>query len=100
MQSESPGSCMDTLTHERLAELEAYVRCRLGGRVRCFRLAVVEDALVIHGTARSYYDKQLAQHALMHEAGVRVLANEIAVSMHRQPPAEQRAAEDCDPKHR
>jgi hypothetical protein len=69
----------DPRTSERAAELEAYSHCRLGGRVRDFRLDVVNQAVVVRGRAQSYHAKQLAQKAVMEMTDLPILANEIEV---------------------
>jgi hypothetical protein len=66
-------------TAEEVGQVEAHVRNRLAGRVRDFRVLVRDEGLVLRGHARTYYAKQLAQHAVM-EAGLPILANEIEVS--------------------
>ncbi len=71
---------IDTLSTERLAELEEHVRCRLGGRVRDLQLTACDRGLVLQGHAHTYYAKQLAQQAVMEVARVPILANEIEVT--------------------
>lgn len=61
-------------------KLEALVRCRLTGRVRDLRLHLEGEALVLRGHARTYYAKQLAQHAVMDATDLPIRANEIEVS--------------------
>jgi hypothetical protein len=63
-----------------IAELEAHVRCRLGGQLRHFRLDVVEEGVVLRGLAHTYYAKQLAQHEVMRACGRPIVANEIVVT--------------------
>jgi hypothetical protein len=55
------------------------VQTRLLGRVHEFRLEASAAGLVLRGCARTYYAKQLAQHAVMDATDVPILANEIAV---------------------
>jgi hypothetical protein len=55
------------------------VQTRLLGRVHEFRLESSAAGLVLRGCARTYYAKQLAQHAVMDATDVPILANEIAV---------------------
>ena len=64
---------------EGLAEIETHVQVRLHGRVRDLRILVEGPGLVLRGHARSYYVKQLAQHAVMETTRVPILANEIEV---------------------
>jgi hypothetical protein len=62
-----------------LERLEAQVRIRLGGRVLNLRLVVRDKGVVLKGRVRTYYAKQLAQHAVMQIAEYRIHANEIEV---------------------
>ncbi len=61
------------------AELETQVRARLVGRVSDLFLLVQENGLVLRGHTHTYYAKQLAQHAVMQETQLPILANEIEV---------------------
>jgi hypothetical protein len=56
------------------------VQCRLSGRVRDLRVEVAGEALILRGHARTYYAKQLAQHAVMDATDLPIRANEIEVS--------------------
>ncbi len=69
----------DTATCERLAHIEERVRRRLILLVRDFQLDIRDNGLVLHGQARSYYAKQLAQQAVMEAAELPIRANEIEV---------------------
>ena len=62
-----------------LDQLEAHVKCRLNGRVRDLRLLVRGHGLVLQGRARTYYAKQIAQHAVMEKTGLCIMAKEIEV---------------------
>jgi hypothetical protein len=59
--------------------LESHVHSRLHGRVRNFRLVACRYGLVLTGQARTYYAKQLAQHAVMEATSLPIAANEIDV---------------------
>ncbi len=74
------GRSTCTLTTEVVGQIESHVQNRLAGRVRDFRVLVRENGLVLKGQVRTYYAKQLAQHAVMDRTGVPILANEIEVS--------------------
>jgi hypothetical protein len=63
-----------------LDSLEARVDSRLGGRVRHLQVLLRGDGIILKGQARSYYVKQLAQHAIMQTSALPILANEIEVS--------------------
>jgi osmotically-inducible protein OsmY len=60
--------------------LEAHVQCRLGGRVREFRVDLHDGGLVLRGRVHTYHAKQLAQQAVMEATPVPIVANEIEVS--------------------
>jgi hypothetical protein len=60
-------------------QLESQVQRRLGSRVRDLRLIVRHDGMILQGRAATYHAKQLAQHAAMEIANLRVLANDIEV---------------------
>ena len=62
-----------------IADQEARVRSRLGGRVRDFHLVAVANGVILRGQARTYYVKQLAQHAVMEAATLTIVANQIEV---------------------
>jgi hypothetical protein len=61
-------------------QLENRVQGRLSGRVRNLRLFRHDCGIVLRGFARTYYAKQLAQHAVMTETHLPIFANEIEVS--------------------
>ena len=62
-----------------MEQLETHVQSRLSGRVQHFRLVVRGCGLVLMGHARTYYAKQLAQHAVMEATTLPIVANEIDV---------------------
>jgi hypothetical protein len=62
-----------------LDELEARLQGQLRGRVRELRLLNWTGGVVLRGFARTYYAKQLAQHAVMTNTRLPILANEIEV---------------------
>jgi hypothetical protein len=62
-----------------LEQLEIHVQSQLNGRVRHFRLLVREEGLVLTGHTRTYYAKQLAQHAVMKATAWPIMANDIDV---------------------
>jgi hypothetical protein len=63
-----------------LAELELHLQCRLGGRVRDFRIASVRGGLALQGRAATYYAKQLAQHFVLQATTLPIVANDIEVA--------------------
>jgi len=60
-------------------EDEASLRQRLAGRVSGLCVVRREECVILRGYARTYYGKQLAQHAAMQLFGPYVLVNEIEV---------------------
>ena len=64
---------------ESIYKLETRLQRRLGGHVRHLQLSLSGDGLVLRGFARTYHAKQLAQHAVMSETSLAIMANEIEV---------------------
>ncbi len=62
-----------------LDQLEAHLQILLAGRVRHFHLIATDQGLILRGQARTYYAKQLAQHAVMEATDLPIVANEIEV---------------------
>ncbi len=69
----------DVVTREGLDQVEMQVQFRLNGRVRDFRLALLNGGLILRGSTRTYYSKQLAQHAVMEAVDLPIIANDIEV---------------------
>jgi hypothetical protein len=63
----------------RTEHLESVIQKRSGRQVHDLRVAFVEGGLILRGQARTFYAKQLAQHAAMEITGLLVQANEIEV---------------------
>jgi hypothetical protein len=66
-----------------LTHIEQNIRSRLNGRVMDLKLMALDDGLVLRGSARTYYTKQLAQHAVMEFTKLPILENEIEVAWGR-----------------
>jgi hypothetical protein len=64
---------------EEIERIENRIRHQLSGRLRDFRLEVGDAGVVLRGRARTYYAKQLAQHAVMAATDQPILRNEIEV---------------------
>jgi hypothetical protein len=69
----------DAATPETLARIEGHVRHRLTGLLCNFQLVVRDKGLVLRGHVRTYYAKQLAQHAVMEASSLPICANEMEV---------------------
>jgi len=65
---------------QQIEQVETRLRSQLMGRVRDLTLILKHDGVVLRGFVRTYYAKQLAQHAVMREIDLPILANEIEVS--------------------
>lgn len=76
-----PQSMLASSANE-LDYLETQVQSRLAGRVRNFQVLSRGRGIILKGDARTYYAKQLAQHAVMQASDCPILANEIEVSAH------------------
>jgi hypothetical protein len=63
-----------------IERLETRMQSLLSGRVRNLRLVVHDGGLILTGQARTYYAKQLAQHAVLEATALPIVANEIQVS--------------------
>jgi len=72
-------SSEDSAATVRTSELELSVQSRLAGRVSNFCLVRAEGGIILRGVSRTYYAKQLAQHAVMQVTELPIIANEIKV---------------------
>jgi hypothetical protein len=72
-------SAMLGYTKFHLDQLENRVQGRLCGRVQNLRLCFHDTGIVLRGLAHTYHDKQLAQHVVMTETDLPILANDIEV---------------------
>jgi hypothetical protein len=70
----------DVMMQEVIDQLEARVQGQLSGRVRDLRLLRHDQGIVLSGFARTYHAKQLAQHAVMRQTELAIVANEIEVA--------------------
>lgn len=70
---------LEAAAGEDLLAFEAQLRAQLAGRVVGLRLVIQDSGVVLHGIARTYYAKQLAQHAVMQAVGLPIRANKIEV---------------------
>jgi hypothetical protein len=70
---------LTTNVSDEIAITAAHLRAHLRGRLRNVSLTVRRGGVVIHGRTRSYYVKQLAQHAVMKRGSLPIAANEIEV---------------------
>jgi hypothetical protein len=67
------------LPADAAVELQVLLQSQLRGRVQNLRLLLHEGGLILRGLSRTYYAKQLAQHAAMKASRLRIVANEIEV---------------------
>jgi hypothetical protein len=85
----------EVVTDDHLERVKENIRRRLSGSVRNLTLMLRGDGLVIRGCVRTYYSKQLAQHAVMEFTTVPIRANEIEVTW--EDPATRPLPEDEGP---
>lgn len=70
----------ETEAPQALAErIERIVRLRTGGRIRGLRVEVGDGEIVISGRTSTYYNKQLATHAVLDAVEEASLTNDIEV---------------------
>jgi hypothetical protein len=67
------------ITSGEVATAAAHLAKHLRGRLRDASVSVQRGGVVIRGTTKSYYVKQLAQHAVMKHVSLPIAANEIDV---------------------
>jgi len=63
-----------------LDQVEVLLQTQFNGRVHYLHLVLVDDGIVLRGLARTFYVKQLAQHAVMSLTHLPIVANEIEVA--------------------
>ena len=71
-----------SITSSEIATATAHLEVHLRGRLRDLAnasVSVQRGGVVIRGTTKSYYVKQLAQHAVMKHVSLPIAANEINV---------------------
>ena len=82
-------SMLDAIEAERIPhsrELDRVtetVNRELAGRIRGFSVRLRDQGLVLEGRTRSYYAKQLAQHAVMKVTKLSIHRNDIVVAERR-----------------
>lgn len=64
---------------DEVATAATYLARHLRGRLRDGRVSVLRGGVVIRGTTKSFYVKQLALHAVMERVSLPIAANEIEV---------------------
>ena len=73
------SEALESTSKSDLDQLENRVQVKLSGRIHDLRLLRHDFGVVLRGFARTYYAKQLAQHTVMTETELPILANEIEV---------------------
>lgn len=64
---------------DQIATAVKHLAMHLRGRLHDASVSVQCGGVVIRGTTKSYYVKQLAQHAVMEHVSLPIAANEIVV---------------------
>jgi hypothetical protein len=67
---------------ELIEQVEQAVHSRTGGRIRGLRIQVEGGCLVISGRTSTYYNKQLATHAVRDAVDELSVLNQIEVADH------------------
>lgn len=75
----SPAPCWLDHVNEDISDLEGRLQNRFRGRIRYLQLSVENGCSVLRGQTRTFYLKQLAQHAVMELTRLPIRANEIVV---------------------
>jgi hypothetical protein len=68
------------MNQEQLDRIGQRVQHQLSGRLQDFRLKRESTGLILRGRVRTYYAKQLAQHAVMAATDLPIMRNDIEVS--------------------
>lgn len=69
-----------SMNQEQLDRIGQRVQHQLSGRLQDLRLKRGSTGLVLRGRVRTYYAKQLAQHAVMAATDFPIMRNDIEVS--------------------
>jgi len=80
MTTKTEQLATDSATPIGLDQLEFRLQGQLNGRIRHLKLVRKDGGIILRGVARTYYAKQMAQHAVMQQTRVPILFNEIVVS--------------------
>ena len=64
---------------EDMEHIQHEIRRNLSLRVHNFQMRVVDEGLILEGRTKTYYGKQLIQHAVMDATEFPILANNIVV---------------------
>ena len=79
MSLSSTAELCEAPTTEELDCIEQEIRRDFSLRVHNFRIRAFDDGLKLEGRTRTYYGKQLVQHAIMNATDFPILANNIVV---------------------
>ena len=79
MNQDTPTETFESKAISILDHLENRLQAKLSGRVRDLQVLLRDRGIVLRGIARTYHAKQLAQHAVMTETQLPILAHEIEV---------------------
>ena len=69
----------DCAMQAELDQIATRIFQALRSRLRSLRIVLHPNGIVLHGSAYSYYGKQLAQHAVIRATNHPLLGNEISV---------------------
>jgi len=66
-------------SHALLEQIELAVQAKTGGRIRGLRVRIDDGCLVVSGRTSTYYNKQLATHAVRDAVLDMTVQNEVEV---------------------
>lgn len=79
MNSPFATNLLEAPSSEDVEQIQRGVRRTHSLRVHDFQLRATDDGLILEGRTKTYYGKQLVQHAVMDETDFPILANNIVV---------------------
>lgn len=73
------SNLLDIPCSEEFEQIQQVIRSNLSLRVHNFRLRALDEGLILEGRTKTYYGKQMVQHAVMDATDFPILANNIVV---------------------
>ena len=79
MSPSVPSDLLEVPTSEELEQIQHVIRSDFSLGIHDFRIRAVDDGLILDGRTKTYYGKQMVQHAVMDLTDFSILANNIVV---------------------
>lgn len=70
---------LDVPCSEALEQIQQEIHRNLSLHVHNFRIRAVDEGLILEGRTKTYYGKQLVQHAIMDVTDFPIVSNNIVV---------------------